>query len=391
METIENLKLGEFVEVKDNEGGTGVVITDGSRYLWYLSDNASYNGAKPDKNKIHVYKIYKQFLDKYMFSYSFLYNTDIVQRYGFTIISESVQKVEIPEGTFPSIMNDNYECTTKYFGIHEYHHSRSISSYLNKPKSMKEGEHRIGVEIEMVAKGLDDYTDLVSTESNIVFFEKDSSLPDYGIEAITIPLLPKDAKSVSFWEKITKSFSKKAYSWKDDRCGLHVHIGREILGADAEKASETIGKLLYFYTYQVKDAESDLNSKIYGRSIGYRCPEVKGSCVKANAVSIVGNSVLKNKDIVKDVDDEVKRVMGATRYFDINIRNANTIEFRKGKGTLNASRIVSVITYCELMIEFCKRTRWTDLSNQRFEDFIKSKLPSSSPLWRWFPQDELDN
>ena len=158
-----------------------------------------------------------------------------------------------------------YETTTKYRGMqgwHSHHGSR-----LNSPiKAWR--KHRIGVEIEVEFIDEDYRREFIDIPSNYFYRETDGSLDDYGCEIITIPLLPNDAKDAEFWKELTDGLRGRANSWDTSgRCGLHVHIGREILGTTLEQHSETIGKLLYLYHHWLKDTR--FNIKMYGRERGY--------------------------------------------------------------------------------------------------------------------------
>lgn len=254
---------------------------------------------------------------------------------------------------------ENYETTSMYHGFHSYHHGCE----LNKPKHPFRG-HRIGVELEVEFESRNARNDFTNKESNWFYCESDGSLGNYGCEIITIPLLPKDAKDVYFWETLTSTIENKASSWDTGRCGLHVHIGREILGRNEEQKSETLGKLLFLYHHYLKDTR--LNIGIYGRDRAYN--DHDGKTDVGNAVKILGSGVFKSKDIQNRVKDSVTTKNRETRYFDINIQNASTIEFRKGKGSINPNRISMVVEYSERMCLYSKITPWIQIS---YDDFVK--------------------
>lgn len=247
-----------------------------------------------------------------------------------------------------------------YTGQHGYHHSHSLIS--NTPH--RPYRYRVGVELEIEAKNSAELESIRKYKSNWFFMERDGSLNDYGVEIITIPLLPNDAKSTKFWTPLCNELHKKAVSWDSSNCGLHVHIGREILGRTDKVRSETIGKLLYLYHHFVKD--TPFNTAIYGRSRAYHDIECKSGLVKA--VGILGKQVLKNRKFRNEIDKELKDKSNTERYFDVNILNANTIEFRRGKGSLNPTRICAIVEYSEHLCLYAKRAKWEDIS---FDNFIK--------------------
>lgn len=287
----------------------------------------------------------------------------------------------VAEGTAVELVSDHYTKDTMYHGQGSYHAHHGED--LNEPTGSWSG-HRIGIELEVCGNSGTAKRAINRMRSNWFYQESDSSLDSYGVEIITIPLLPKDAKDVEFWRPFVDAISPLATSWSQSCCGLHVHIGRELLGDNAEEKSETLGKLLFFYHHMVLDnsAAVELNKKIYGRAHTYHEQDgktVEGKAAK-DAVTAFGSSLLK----VKEVKDKVKKSMVARantdRYFDINIQNSATIEFRKGKGSICAERIVAVIAWSELMVKYAKATEWDALSWDGFLNWIKDRKEDECPL-----------
>lgn len=284
------------------------------------------------------------------------------------ITEESEEQTEISE-----YICDNYKRDTMYRGFHGYHHHRSVE--MNAPKRAYRG-HRIGIELEVEFNTQSERQDFCDKPSNWLYRESDGSLGSYGCEIITIPLLPDDAKSIDFWKVLTDSISGHAKSWDTGRCGLHVHMGREILGRTEEQQSETIGKLLYLYHHHVKDTR--VNQKIYGRERGYN--DTDGKTDIGNAAKIFGGEVFKLKDTSKKVKDAMIERSNRDRYFDINLRNTHTIEFRKGKGSINPNRIAMVVDYCERMCIYARNTPWQQIGYNDFFAFMKATCTNQDLL-----------
>ena len=286
------------------------------------------------------------------------------------------ERVEEPENPF---ISKNYTEDKIYSGQYSYHtHHRETP---NMPKGEFKG-HRIGVELEVCATSRSNQSKINSFKSNWFYQESDSSLSSYGIELITIPLLPKDAKKESFWKVLTDNISGIAKSWDAPGacCGLHVHIGREILGDTAEKKSETLGKLLYFYHHLIT-ADPDarhLNEKIYGRAHTYH--ENLGDTEEGKVAKIFGNSVLKSKDVCSKIKNAMIEKSSTDRYFDINLMNTNTIEFRKGKGSINPARISAVVAWSEGMVDYCRKTSWENLNFNEFVAWIRDRRGTPNSL-----------
>ena len=282
------------------------------------------------------------------------------------------------ESDYPSeFVSQNYNRGEMYEGQQGYHAHHCCR--LNTPIKNYRG-HRIGVELEVVFNTESEKDDFISVPSNWFYRESDSSIGRYGSEIITIPLLPEDAKSADFWKPLCDSLNNHAQSWDTGCCGLHVHIGREILGRGGEDSAENLGKILYFYHHHLKDTR--LNIGIYGRSQGYH--EQDGKTREGDAVKLLGSDVLKQKSVSEKVREGMIGRAEQARYFDINIMNERTIEFRKGRGSINPKRIAAVVEYNELICKYAKSTPWVQIS---FDDFKAYLRCTASDNLKGFIQD----
>lgn len=285
--------------------------------------------------------------------------------------SDSKSEEEETVSDFPiptSWISEHYSQECKYSGQYGYHHSHG--TIFNEP--FRRYKYLMGIELEVEFEEEDDRDDFCGMESNWFQRESDSSLEEYGCEIVTIPLLPEDAKSVEFWTPLCNYLTRYARSWDTGRCGLHVHIGREILGTTEEQKSETLGRLLYVYHHCIKDTR--LNSKIYGRERGY-CDR-DGKTEESNAVSVLGTDVLGIKSVRDKVKDSMFNRAHTARYFDINLQNSATIEFRRGRGSIKADRIAMVAEYCERLCIYAKNTPWPQIG---YTDLCKFLKATASP------------
>lgn len=281
-----------------------------------------------------------------------------------------------------SFFNDKYERRVTYKGVHGYHHHHGDTP--NAPKKSTRG-HKIGVELEVEFKSSDGksrWND--KAKSNWFYCERDGSLNDNGVEIITVPMNPKDIKDRVTWKTLIEYLSDKAKSWDSPRCGLHVHIGREILGSNQEQQSETIGKLLYLYHHFVNG--TPMNTRIFGRDRAHN--EKDGKTREGDAVATLGSGVLKLNEVKNTLKKGLIDKSSSDRYFDINLQNSNTIEFRKGRGSINASRIIMVIEYCEMMCKYAKSAKWEEISKDAFVSYVVSNIRKESPLYRFFEAGE---
>lgn len=273
------------------------------------------------------------------------------------------QTNEINGTLMEEYISKKYTENVLYSGQHSYHYHRNEE--MNTPTKRFSG-HRIGIELEVCFNSGNEQRVFVEKKSNWFYKENDGSLDSYGTEIITIPLLPEDAKNKEFWKVLTDDLEDHARSWETGCCGLHVHIGREILGRNEEQKSETLGKLLYLYHHYVK--ETRMNIKVYGRERGYN--DHDGKSRTGDAVKLLGNEVFKMKDVPTKVKDDMISTSSCGRYFDINLQNEHTIEFRKGRGSINPKRIASVVEYCERMCIYAKTTPWVQISYEDFRAYL---------------------
>lgn len=280
-----------------------------------------------------------------------------------------------------AFFHKNYACDVTYEGVRSYHSHHGGT--MNAPKKSYSG-HKIGVELEVECNSSSAYDKVKSITSNWVYMETDGSLSCRGVELITIPLVPSDAKAASTWSPLIAYLTKYAKSWSKTNCGLHVHIGREILGKTAEQQSETIGKMLFLYHHWLKDCA--MNRAIYGRLRGYS--DQDGKAQEADAARTLGKEVFKSKKLKDTVKKALIDKNSRGRYFDINLSNAATIEFRRGRGSINSNRITAVIEYCELICKYAKQAKWENICEADFVAYCRKKIAPTSPLARWITSEE---
>ena len=304
---------------------------------------------------------------------------DVKSRYDISEIDEISQVMEINKSLTDEVIveftHPNYKTDHIYTGMGGYHDSVRWNDPIKTDK-----KYRIGVELEIEAKSSTLKELINKTESNWFYQQRDGSLGSNGIEIITVPLQRKDAMARSTWRELIEYLSDKAEAWKKTSCGLHVHFGREILGDTAEQQSETIGKMLYLYHHFLN--RTPINEKIYGRSRTYN--EQVGTSETADAAKKLGSDVFKVKEIKDRVKGALTTASSTGRYFDINLRNANTIEFRKGKASINVDRIIAVIRWSELIVLYSKKANWTKISYDNFIAYVSKNITETEPLAKYF-------
>lgn len=284
-------------------------------------------------------------------------------------------------------MLSNYTDSHIYNEFIGYHGSHRYT--MNTPRTSNYN-YRIGVELEVEMNSSSAHREFTETPRNWFFCEMDGSLRNNPCEIVTIPLLPQDAKNRNTWKPICDRLKKLgASSWDNNRCGLHVHVGREILGNTEEEKRDTLGKLLYFYETCLNDDATA--TKVFGRSRCYNEANHKSNGA-IQAVNLLGIDCLEKKSVQENVKNNLLRSQNDNnRYRVINTTNAKTIEFRKGRGSLSADRIQAIITICESACLFCRETEdMTQLTADNFKEWIRNHVPMNNALYRYYDAIEAD-
>lgn len=372
-------KLDGFDSFLSSSVSWDAIIED-YRYKWTIQQSACGSCLLKEIITRHAFDIMHDICFKGLLTED---NRFLDAESGASLTPNAAQEVRVVPENEMAFYHKGYERAKTYTGIHGYHHHHG--SHQNSPLANGRG-HKIGVELEIEFNSRSMKSNWAdNVESNWFYCERDGSLNDStGVEIITVPMLPKDIKHRTTWEPLIGYLANKAKSWDSPRCGLHVHIGREILGKNPEQQSETIGKLLYLYHHHVNG--TDINTKIFGRSRAYN--EKDGKTREGDAVATLGSGVLKLKEIKDTLKKGMIEKSSDDRYFDINLMNTNTIEFRKGRGSINTSRIIMVIEYCEMMCKYAKSAKWEEINKANFVDYVVKNISKESPLFRFFESGE---
>lgn len=337
---------------------------DAALKLRYDKSYILTNDSRPSRKTLReIKKFFHSDLDTELVVLSEFYydsHVDEFLRRLKALYPDIVDEVEGTESELDSFICNRYDTAHEYVGISDYHSEREYNQPLNKEK-----DYMIGVELEVEFKSPAELSNFTNKPSNWFMRERDSTLNSLGCEIITIPLNPTDAKDSDLWETVCSDIRRHAVSWESPRCGLHVHIGREIFKGHDEE--DCIAKMLYLYHHFLRD--TGMNTTIFGRSVGYR--EDNGRTKTSVAASLLGSVVLRDEEIKNKVKKEIIAKSGGIRNMDINITNDDTTEFRKGKGSINANRIVAIVEYCELICKYAIRTPWQQISLDDFMAFLR--------------------
>lgn len=267
-------------------------------------------------------------------------------------------------------ISKNYKRTHLYSGIHGYHFHHGQP--MNEPKGYSVRKGRIGVELEVEFTNRDACSEFKRAKSNWFYLERDGSIGgphSEGVEIITIPLRPQDAKDLNFWcENLTQHICEHAISWDTcGRCGLHVHVGNERLGGHPIAIQENQAKLIYFHEHHLKDLP--ITESVYGRSRSYS--EADGRTDHGAEFSRVHKMMMKDRNKQLELMERTRSHNNYCRYHAINITNSKTTEFRLGKGSLNPMRIAAVVEWCDLQCDYARTHNWGQMSVEDFIEYLK--------------------
>lgn len=291
------------------------------------------------------------------------------------------------------LVKRGYTQNETYSGYSGYHHNRRVHRF-NTPLS-NDKPYRIGVELEVYARSEDAFNRITRSRTNWFQCETDGSLhddpegTDWPIEIKTIPLKPSDATSLEFWREPMARLAQLAKSAGCQTTGLHVHISKEILGANETVREENLNKLTFFYSYFVEEdpVAREKNKIICGRAQGYGGGHSKGNLADFAKSAGVLAQVAEKPAAFKQMTDEIKRATRNTRG-DINVGNwgsFGTIEFRKGDGRISKTRMAAICTWWEQMCLYVVNTHPRDYS---FDSFFNKVCRDYPAVAYFFQQDE---
>jgi hypothetical protein len=196
-----------------------------------------------------------------------------------------------------------------------------IANYSDKSANhlRPEGRKEIGIELEVEGcESAEQAAEYIRQflPATYCTLKRDGSLGAGGVEIVTRP----DSFGVhkNLWAPFFANSPGRALSsWNTGRCGMHVHVNRNML-SDLQ-----IGKMLCFMN---EPAAVNFISKIAGRAPGHWC------------------KVHKKK--ISDLHHE------HDRYTALNVTGPRTVEFRVFKGTLNADGFMKNLEFVQALVAF---------------------------------------
>ena len=199
-----------------------------------------------------------------------------------------------------------------------------------------------GVELEVEVSGTENDPSLFTNAANgilnalgrdFIMLKSDGSLGEGGMEINTLPCTLKVQKEK--WDGFFNNKPSGLTSWKNNRCGIHIHITRKPLGM------LTIGKMTVF----LNDPENEtFITQIAGRY---------------------------NHSYAKMKPKKITDTNGEDRYEMLNLTSSKTVEMRIFKGTLNKVHFMADLEFAQALVHFCRTTSIRFLNTPKFMQFLR--------------------
>lgn len=199
-----------------------------------------------------------------------------------------------------------------------------------KPDNRKLKEPLLGLELEVYAKK----RCIFDNASNFFYLQKDSSISseEGGVEITTLPMsfddLIKDEGGIDI---LTKEFMPKfsCFSQNKPNTGFHIHLSKVNF---CTNVYIMLKKAFYCFPYA-------FITELFGRNNTGYCraePQIQKLMefgIHPSAASESGLEKIFQPDC-------------GSRYLELNFTNRQTIEFRRGKGTVDTIMIKSILDFC---------------------------------------------
>lgn len=249
----------------------------------------------------------------------------------FNFVRKQYKEILLDEYIDCSYKNINSKLLSQFrrktTALRSYHY---FPPEWTRPDNSTLKEPLIGLELEVYAKN----RYIFDNKSNFFYLQRDGSLSEEngGIEITTIPMsfddLVKDNGGIDI---LTKDFISRfsCYSQKAEETGFHIHLSKVNFNT---KVHVLLKKAFYCFPY-------DFITELFGRrNTNYCVPEKEIQKLMSYGIHPNAASEQGLEKIFQPYCD--------SRYFELNFTNPRTVEFRRGKGTIDAISIKTILDFC---------------------------------------------
>ncbi len=234
--------------------------------------------------------------------------------------------------------------------------SGSIEDYYYKPSPIfyGEGSLYIGVELEIdeggeYSENADTLMDIGNRNKHHIYCKHDGSLNE-GFEIVSHPMTLDYHMHEMNWQAVmNKAVCMDYRSHETDTCGLHCHVNRSAFGSTEEEQEAVTARIVFF----VENHWNEL--------LKFSRRTVDNMNRWASRYGISENTAITYKN-AKD------KQMG--RYVAVNLTNADTVEFRLFRGTLNYNTFIATLQLVEEICQVCLALDDCDVEALSWSDFV---------------------
>lgn len=236
-----------------------------------------------------------------------------------------------------------------------------------RPDNDNLNEPLVGLELEVYARN----KYIFENKSNFFYLQRDGSLSEEngGTEITTIPMpfeeLIREGGGIDI---LTKDFMPRfsCYSQKATETGFHIHLSKINFN---RKVCVLLKKAFYCFPYA-------FITELFGRNNTEYCraePQIQKLMefgIHPSAASDLGL-------------EKIFQPYCDTRYLELNFTNSKTIEFRRGKGTVDSVSIKSILDFCYQIYKYSMEAQnlyKSDLLNIRL--FLQTYLMENAKTER---------
>lgn len=299
-------------------------------------------------------KILKFFVENILWENLNKHNIEYLTEYVIPTLTSRKDVFEHPD--IPKIFVSTQQRSYHYF-----------PDVWTRPDNDNLDEPLVGLELEVYARN----KYIFANKSNFFYLQRDGSLfeENGGTEITTIPMpfegLIREGGGIDI---LTKDFMPRfsCYSQKAIETGFHIHLSKINFN---KKVCVLLKKAFYCFPY-------DFITELFGRTNGGYClaePKIRSLMeygIHPNAASDLGL-------------EKIFQPCCNTRYLELNFTNSKTIEFRRGKGTVDSISIKSILDFCYQIYKYSMEAQnlyKSDLLNIRL--FLQTYLMENAKTER---------
>ena len=239
--------------------------------------------------------------------------------------------------------------------IHQYGY-KPDPVFACRARENGDTELKFGIELE-VDCGEDAYAAakaVTEAADGRIYCKRDGSL-DNGFEIVTHPASLAYHLYDFRWANIMRICKQHGFKSHDtETCGLHIHVGRLELGADADERYMNAAKLVLL-AYALRDELT----KFSRRKAEHLDHWAQFPAIEAN-------------DSMNDFDlcSHATAVARATRYSAVNLQNTATVEFRIFRGTLKRDTLAASLQMVSNMCKYAMTHSARECLTANFVDVV---------------------